>query len=146
MGGANMIVPLENAIPGECVAELATDAISHAHLQAYAAASGDSNPLHLDSDFARHAGFDDVIVHGMFGMAQLARLIEEQLPQARLHHFSARFAAVIPVGYSLHCLAELAERQGNRLTLNLMARLPGSEQAVTHGTAVVTVGDTDADR
>jgi acyl dehydratase len=42
---------------------------------AYADASGDRNPLHLDDEVARAAGFPGVIAHGMFTMGHLASCI-----------------------------------------------------------------------
>jgi acyl dehydratase len=44
---------------------LVTRQISVEMIQRYAAASGDANPVHLDGDAARAAGFPGVIAHGM---------------------------------------------------------------------------------
>jgi meromycolic acid (3R)-3-hydroxyacyl-[acyl-carrier protein] dehydratase HadB len=41
-------------------------------VRAYADASGDRNPLHLDEEFARGVGFPGIIAHGMFTMGHLA--------------------------------------------------------------------------
>lgn len=41
-------------------------------VRAYADASGDRNPLHLDDGAARAAGFPGIIAHGMFTMGHLA--------------------------------------------------------------------------
>jgi acyl dehydratase len=56
---------------GEEIPELAR-VISRADVRAYADASGDRNPLHLDDDVARAAGFDRPIAHGMLTMGHLA--------------------------------------------------------------------------
>ncbi len=34
-------------------------------IDSFAQVSGDSNPLHIDSDYARRSGFKDQIAHGM---------------------------------------------------------------------------------
>ncbi|MDQ4131060.1 MAG: hypothetical protein M3133_08745 [Actinomycetota bacterium] len=39
----------------------------------YAGASGDFNPIHLDPDFARSVGLPANILHGLYGMALVAR-------------------------------------------------------------------------
>jgi acyl dehydratase len=44
-------------------------------IRAYAYAGGDRNPLHLDDEVARSAGFDGVIAHGMFTMGHMAACV-----------------------------------------------------------------------
>jgi acyl dehydratase len=39
----------------------------------YAGASGDFNPIHLDAELAKAVGFPGNILHGLYGMAQVAR-------------------------------------------------------------------------
>lgn len=106
---------------------------SREQLAAYAAASGDSNPLHLDPAFAKQAGFDDVIVHGMLGMAQLGRLLEERFADRPLLKFDARFAAVLPVGRSLRCVARQADGAAgaDHLRLNVEALDPAGTVIIT---------------
>lgn len=91
------------------LAEYDTGPITREMLAAYAEASGDLNPLHLDPAFAQKAGFADVIVHGMLGMALLGRLLGSQFAELALLKFDARFAAILPVNTSLRCRARLAE-------------------------------------
>jgi acyl dehydratase len=40
----------------------------------YAGASGDFNPIHLDEEFARSVGLPGRILHGLWTMAQVARV------------------------------------------------------------------------
>ena len=39
----------------------------------YAEASGDSNPIHIDPEFAKSVGLPGAILHGLYSMAQVAR-------------------------------------------------------------------------
>jgi acyl dehydratase len=39
----------------------------------YAGASGDFNPIHIDSEFAQAVGLPQNILHGLYSMAQVAR-------------------------------------------------------------------------
>ena len=56
-----------------------TYAVTRADLVAYAAASGDPNPIHQDPEVARSVGLPDVIAHGMYTLALAARYVDEQL-------------------------------------------------------------------
>lgn len=129
-----MSVDLRQAEPGSVVAEYHTGPIGREQLQAYAQASGDLNPLHLDPAFARKAGFDDVIVHGMLSMALLGRLLTGPLGRYGLRRFDARFGGVVAVGQSLHCRATLTAREAGLARLELDA-LDGSGKAVLSGRA-----------
>jgi acyl dehydratase len=43
----------------------------------YAGASGDFNPIHVDRDFAQQVGLPSNILHGLYGMAQVARAAQQ---------------------------------------------------------------------
>lgn len=116
-----MSADLEHAVVGSVVAEATFGPFDSEDLRKYAAASGDLNPLHLDAAFARRAGFGDVIVHGMLGMALLGRLLTEAFPAWRLQRFRTRFRHVIPTDQPIVCVARLAESNGPSANLGLIA-------------------------
>jgi acyl dehydratase len=43
----------------------------------YAGASGDFNPIHIDREFAQMVGLPSNILHGLYGMAQVARAVQQ---------------------------------------------------------------------
>ena len=43
----------------------------------YAGASGDFNPIHVDKEFATAVGLPSNILHGLYGMAQVARAMQQ---------------------------------------------------------------------
>ena len=51
-----------------------------ADVSAFAALSGDDNPIHLDPAAARRAGFDREIVHGVLVASLISRLLGTRLP------------------------------------------------------------------
>ena len=91
--------------------------ITRTTLALYAGASGDINPVHIDVDAARTAGFEDVFAHGMLVMAYMARAITGAVPPHRLRLFTTRFVAVTHLGDVLTCSgngSEPFEEDGER--------------------------------
>ena len=92
-------------------------------LALYCGASGDPNPIHVDSDFAKVAGFPDVFVHGMLVMAYLGQALTDAVDPQAIRSFSTRFTAITQLGACLTCeglVADVFEEAGEaraRLTL-----------------------------
>ncbi len=95
--------------PGSELPELSFGPISRHTLALYCGGSGDHNPIHVDIDFARQAGYDDVFAHGMLSMAVLGRLLTEWVPQDRLREFGVRFTAITPVNATMRCRGHIVE-------------------------------------
>ncbi|WP_280153953.1 MaoC family dehydratase [Piscinibacter sp. XHJ-5] len=93
---------------------LQTDPISRLTLALYCGASGDHNPIHVDTDFARAAGMDDVFAHGMLGMACLARVVTSWVPQQAIRMLGTRFVAITHVGDRITCTGRVVEKLGDR--------------------------------
>jgi acyl dehydratase len=97
--------------------------ITRTTLALYAGASGDHNPMHIDIDFAKKAGFPDVFAQGMLLMAMLGQALTDAVRPDRLRSFSTRFVAITELGAKIRCegtIAELFESDGEkraRLTL-----------------------------
>ncbi|HAE50149.1 MAG: dehydratase [Tistrella sp.] len=71
--------------------------ITRTQLALYGGASGDHNPIHIDIDFAKAAGFPDVFAHGMLVMGLAARAVTGVVPLARLKSYGVRFTAITQV-------------------------------------------------
>ena len=93
---------------------LQTEAISRLTLALYCGASGDHNPIHVDTDFAHAAGMDDVFAHGMLGMAYLARVVTGWVPQRAIRALSTRFVAITHVGDRIACSGSVVEKLADR--------------------------------
>ncbi|MER5732705.1 MaoC family dehydratase [Streptomyces sp. NPDC002138] len=98
-GGSAAPAPLGAGPPQTATHELTPDRI-----RAYAHASGDLNPIHLDPEAARAAGFDGVIAHGM---SVVALAVEEAVDRfaagdaTRVRGLGGRFSAPVPPGVPL---------------------------------------------
>ena len=133
-----MSVGLNTVAVGTAVAERTYPPFTREDLRRYAEASGDLNPLHLDPEFARQAGFDDVIVHGMLGMAMLGRLVTESFPDYRLKLFGARFRKIVPIEEPIKCTARL-ESWHDGVALLTLAATDVSGVTLIEGTATIAV-------
>jgi acyl dehydratase len=78
-------------------------------LALFCGGSGDYNPIHVDSDFARAFGRPDVFAHGMLSMAYLAQLLTRWVPQARIRSWGVRFVAITPVHAKVICSGRVVE-------------------------------------
>jgi acyl dehydratase len=94
---------------GDKLPELVRGPIDRATLALFAGASHDHVRLHIDSDFARSAGMDDVFAHGMLSMAWLAQMLAHWAPQERLRRWNARFIAITPLYATVTCRGEIVE-------------------------------------
>lgn len=85
-------------------------------IAAYAEASGDRNPIHLDDDFARSVGLPGVIAHGLLQMGILAEVAAAAAGgSGRLTRLTCRFAGMVEPGDLVTFSAEVA--QSGRLDL-----------------------------
>lgn len=112
-------------------------------LALYAGGSGDHNPLHIDSDFARSvAKMDDVIGHGMLTMALIGRYVTQLVPQQALRSYSLRFVGMSRIGDQLECsgrVVRLLETGGVRCAeIELQARRKDGAVLAT-GSAIVAI-------
>ena len=83
---------------GDAIGPLRLPAITRLTLALYCGASNDHYAIHVDSDFAKAHGLDDVIGHGMLSMAYLGRLLGDWADPRAIRSFQCRFVAATRVG------------------------------------------------
>ena len=88
---------------GEELPKLKIRPISRANLALYAGASGDHNPIHIDSDYANRIGFKDVIAHGMLIMGYLGRILTNNINQSQILEYNVKFISITNIGDQLTC-------------------------------------------
>ena len=92
----------------------------------YADLSGDRNPVHLDDEHARSAGFDGVIVHGMCVLATSARAAHKYAPEGLvLQSLDVRFAQPVLPGQVVAFSGSAKEREGAH-KVGLQAQIEGT--------------------
>jgi len=116
---------------------LQTEAISRLTLALYCGASGDHNPIHVDSDFARAAGMDDVFAHGMLVMATMARVVTGWVPQRAIRALNTRFVAITHVGDRITCSGSVVEKLAGRQVRLVLTAQDQSGAVKLAGEAIV---------
>ncbi len=97
----------------------------------YAAASGDFNPIHIDPNVGRAAGYQGVILQGMCTYAWLADACVEYLGDpARLARVRARFTKPVQVGDVITFDGRCAAIEGRTLRLEVVARNQKGEEVL----------------
>ncbi len=109
-------------------------------IQAFAAVSGDTNPAHLDPDYANDTLFHGVIAHGMWGGALISALLGTEFPgpgtiylQQDLH-----FTRPVRIGDTLTVTASVASKDDARQRVELDCQVVNQRgESVLHGVAKV---------
>lgn len=107
----NMTLPTFDSVNvGDEIPSLSTPPISRHTLALYCGASGDHNPIHVDLDFAKSSGLDDVIAHGMLSAGYLGRMLTNWVPQSAIRNWKNRFTAMTLIGDSVTCSGKIVEK------------------------------------
>jgi acyl dehydratase len=96
---------------GQELPSIPVPVITHANLVRYAGASGDFNPIHNDPDFAKKAGLDGTIAHGMYVMGQISRLCVNWVDQRQIQFFGVKFKAMTKPGEVLTCVGTIKRKK-----------------------------------
>jgi 3-hydroxybutyryl-CoA dehydratase len=117
--------------------------ITQQQLNAYARASGDHNPLHLDADFAAQTQFGGIIAHGMLTLALVSEMLAAAYGRSWLVSgaLKVRFKGAAYVGDQVETwgkVIRVEEAAGKRrLVCEVGARNRQSSQELISGTATV---------
>ena len=100
----------------------------------YCGASGDFNPIHWNERFAKSVGLPDVIAHGMFTMAEAARVVTDWAGDpGAVKEYSVRFTRPVPVpdddsGSVIEVAGEVTELlEDRRVKVTLTATYEGQK-------------------
>jgi acyl dehydratase len=118
-------------------------AVRRLDLVRYCGASGDFNVIHWNSRVAQSVGLPDVIAHGMYTMAQAARVVTDWCGDpGAVVQYGVRFSSMVVVpdddtGATLEVSGVVEDKlPGNRVVVGLTARAAGGK-VLTAARAVV---------
>lgn len=95
---------------GDRIPPLHIDRVSRKLLKTYAEASGDFNPIHLDSDFAKQSGLPNIIAHGMLIMSYIGRMLTNTFPQNTLTDFNSLFVSMTQLNDKITCTGKIIKK------------------------------------
>jgi len=108
--------------------------LTQERIEAYAQASGDHNPIHLDPDFARAVGLPSTIAHGLLTLGAAAAEIEIWAQEtAWTSRVSCRFSAPHPSGQVVSGQPRVIESESTRAAIELEAENEAGERVLSRG-------------
>jgi acyl dehydratase len=119
-----------------------TRTIRDADVAAFAALTGDSNPIHVDEAFARRTFFGGLIAHGMLTASLLSTLIGMLLPGTGAIYRSQtlEFVKAVRPGDELTVRGEIREVDREQNVVRLDCNIERADgQTVLRGTAVISL-------
>jgi 3-hydroxybutyryl-CoA dehydratase len=116
-------------------------AVTEADIVAFAAVSGDTNPLHLDEAYAAQTTFKGRIAHGMLGASYLSAVLGTELPGPGAVYLSQslRFRRPIRIGDVVTARVRVAAIDTTKARVTLETTCLVDDKAAVDGEAVVMV-------
>jgi len=134
------MVDYENLKEGMDLPEVKKGPITRQQLVDYASASGDYNKLHYDEDFAKKAGLEGPIAHGMLVMAMMGSYITHWSGKGKLKDFQIRFSGMTKENDTLTFKGKIVkkyqENGENLVEINVESETQDNN-ITTHGSAII---------
>ena len=113
--------------------------ITDTDLRNFSGVSGDTNPMHLNEEYAQSTPFKGCIVHGMLTASLLSTVIGTKLPGPGCLYVSQtlQFKAPVYVGDTVYAKATVIELTPEKRRVKLRTQCWVSDVVVLDGEAVV---------
>jgi acyl dehydratase len=114
--------------------------VSQDQINAYADASGDHNPIHVDPDFARSVGLPGTIAHGLLDMGILTEAVARWAGgYEKVASVACRFSKPLLPGETVTCTGHVVDidESTGLATLEVEAVSSSGERVLTNGRATV---------
>lgn len=122
--------------------------ITEADIVLFAAVTGDTNPMHLNAEYAKGSVFKERIAHGMLAAGLITKVLGTQLPGPGTIYMSQtlKFRAPVRIGETVTATVEVLalHPEKHRATLRTVCTVAG--EPVLEGEAFVSVPSRAAQR
>ncbi len=115
--------------------------ITEADIVLFAAVTGDTNPMHLNAEYAKTTVFGERIAHGMLAAGLLTKVMGTQLPGPGTIYMSQslRFRAPVRIGDTVTAIVEITALNAEKLRATLRTVCLVKGVPVLDGEAIVLV-------
>ena len=115
--------------------------VGEADIEAFAAVTGDNNPVHLDAAFAATTSFGERIAHGMLSAGYISAVIGTQLPGPGAIYLSQalRFKRPVKIGDEVTARATITEIDEAKARVTLATVCLVNGKPVLDGEALIMV-------
>lgn len=115
--------------------------VTEADILAYACASGDTNPVHLNEEFSKKTMFKTRIAHGMLSAGFISTVIGTKLPGPGCIYVSQslKFKAPVKIGDTVIAKVEVLEKIPGKRRVKLKTTCYCADVAVIDGEAEVLI-------
>jgi len=116
-----------------------TKTMTFEDVAAFAEASGDNNPVHLDDDYARETAFGRRVVHGVLTAGLVSAVLGGVLPGLGtiFYELHIKFLKPVFLGESITAEAVVTEIVNPKRVLLAVAVYNQEDEVVANGTALV---------
>ncbi|HWT52270.1 MAG TPA: MaoC family dehydratase [Caulobacter sp.] len=130
---------LEELSVGQSAEQVRT--VGEADIQAFADVTGDTNPVHLDADYAAATSFGGRIAHGMLSAGYISAVLGTTLPGPGAIYLSQtlRFRRPVRIGDSVTAQVTITEINDAKAQVTLSTVCKVNGKAVVDGEALVMV-------
>jgi 3-hydroxybutyryl-CoA dehydratase len=117
-----------------------TKTITEYDIVQFARLTGDVNPVHLDSEYAKQTPFKERIAHGILSGSIISTVLGTRLPGPNTIYLSQNFKFLLPVkiGDTIKATVEVVEKRDDKNIIKLKTQVLNQHQEmVVDGEAVV---------
>ena len=115
--------------------------VTEADIVLFAAVTGDTNPMHLNEEYARDTIFGERIAHGMLAAGLITKVMGTQLPGPGTIYLSQslKFRRPVRIGDTVTATVEITGLNPEKHRVNLRTICSVKGEPVLEGEALVTV-------
>ena len=128
------------------MSESFTKQVSDQDIVGFANVSGDTNPVHLEDDFARKTRFKERIAHGLLSASFISAVLGTRLPGPGCIYLSQnlKFRAPVRIGDTVTARATITAIDAEKGKIDLDTVCTVGEKVVIEGQAQLLVSKRDA--